>query len=287
MDYTVTQLQQKIRLIDYCKQELNVVFLSKNAIVKSIKNGEILLNGQSTSTGAWLKEGDNIKYKQKLDPKYQKVFPLQISVVFEDEHLAIINKPAGYDVSGNKFQTIQNALLHNLKISTEEDFLSIPRPVHRLDNQTTGILLVAKTQSAVIHLSKQFENREVSKTYVLICFGTIENDLIINTAIDELEAETSFIPQQLLLHKNLGQMTLVYAFPKTGRKHQIRKHMSSINASILGDRLYGTYYQKGLFLCALGIEFSHPKSGQKLKFDLDLPNKFKTIIKHSGTGQEK
>lgn len=286
MKLKVSKHEKPIRLIDYCKANLFEFFQSKNAIVKAIKRQELLLNGEATSGSLFLKEGDLISY-EKQDVSHHKQFEMELEIIYEDEYLAIVNKPAGYDVSGNKFLTIQNALTFNLQKSKESDALPIPRPVHRLDNQTSGILVIAKTHLASMNISKQFENKEVEKTYLSIVKGDFTSNLTVSTSIDEQASETDFELVEALDHRFLGQLSLVKAMPKTGRKHQIRKHLSENDFPILGDKLYGEHFDKGLFLFAQSIEFLHPISNKKVYFDLDLPNKFKTIIKHSGTGQEK
>ena len=103
-----------------------------------------MANGKIAQTATWVNAGLVLELRE--DPnKQQKVYAYNLEIILEDEHIAIINKPAGITVSGNKFKTIANALPYNLRKSTQPDALSIPTPVHRLDNQTAGILLIAKT----------------------------------------------------------------------------------------------------------------------------------------------
>ena len=138
MNHTIQNIKYPTRLLDYCKVELTSVLPSKNSIVKAIKRQELLLNEQSTTTGTHVQNGDIISLDKSTTVARHKLFELKMDVIFEDDHLAVIYKPAGYDVSGNKFKTIQNALLFNIEKSTDKDALAIPRPVHRIDNQTAG-----------------------------------------------------------------------------------------------------------------------------------------------------
>jgi RluA family pseudouridine synthase len=211
-----------------------------------------------------------------------KVYEFKLSVIFEDEHLAIINKPAGISVSGNQFKTIYNALPFNLKKSIEKDALLVPTPVHRLDLQTSGILVVAKTKTAQIELGKQFERKTINKTYCTIVAGKVINHKTICTPIENKPSETSF--EIISTHQSLKyeHLSFLNVFPKTGRTHQIRIHLASIGHPILGDKLYGNTENllkgKGLFLCAKEISLIHPKTFEKLHFSIEVPRKFNSIL---------
>lgn len=210
----------------------------------------------------------------------KKIFSLVLDVVYEDEVLAVIHKPSGIPTSGNYFKTITNALPFNLKRSGEKDALATPLPVHRLDNPTSGLLLIAKNKSAQVALNRLFEERKIYKTYHALVLGKIEDSLRLNTPIAGKEAETNILPIAQYLIKDT-YFSLVKAFPESGRTHQIRIHLSENDHPIVGDKLYGTaseIIQKGgLFLAATGLEFQHPVTGEKLKFELPLPKKFRRI----------
>ena len=117
---------------------------------------------------------------------------MKLEVLFEDAFMAVIHKPAGFPVSGNYYKTIQNALPYNLSVSKEEDALILPRPVHRLDKLTSGLLLVAKTRSAQINLGQQFENQQISKTYVALVKGKLEGEGLLDSSIDHQNAKTFY-----------------------------------------------------------------------------------------------
>jgi len=269
-----------IRLVDY------VVYIfpeipSRSAAKKSIKRGEILINSNKSEQGEWVKTGQVISLID-LQNKPPKIFELKLEIVFEDDHLAVINKPASISVSGNKYKTIVNALPFNLKTSKSDDALKWPLPVHRLDYPTSGLLLIAKTRSAQIQLGKQFEKRQVKKVYRAIIAGDIPKKGIINQSIDGQDAVTEY---KLLISEpslKVDAVSLVQLMPLTGRTHQLRIHLSEIGHPIIGDDKYGNDLPllkgKGLFLSAIGLEFAHPITNEKCKFQIDQPQKFTSFL---------
>lgn len=253
---------------------------SKSGIKKAIKNGQFLVDGNKATTGFWIYP--NLEITLIEDPsKKPKVFEFNLEVIFDDEHMAVINKPAGIIVSGNTFKTIFNALPFNLKPSTESDALFKPTPVHRLDNQTSGILLIAKTKTAQINLGGQFTNKTIQKKYCAIVIGEISNQTI-NSPIENKPSETNIELVKTAKSLKYANLSFVNAFPKTGRTHQIRIHLASINNPILGDKLYGDddmiHKGKGLFLAATEITFSHPKNNNPIHLKIATPNKFNSIL---------
>nr|WP_291847391.1 RluA family pseudouridine synthase [Lutibacter sp.] len=254
---------------------------SKSGIKKAIKKELFLVNGQTALTGTWVNSEQIIELID--DPSNKpKVFEYNLEVVFEDEHIAVINKPPGITVSGNSFKTIFNALPFNLKESTEADKLFKPTPVHRLDNQTSGILLVAKTKTAQIELGNQFRNKTIQKKYCAIVVGKVAKNSTINTPIENKIAETSFEIIEVVKSLKYNELSFLKVSPKTGRTHQIRIHLASIFHPILGDKLYGNaekiHKGKGLFLAATEITFLHPKTTTTINFKIAIPNKFNSLL---------
>lgn len=253
---------------------------SKSGLKKAIKKEQILLNGKIAHTSDWIQEHQQIDYIQK-DEKLLKVFQLKLEVVFEDEYLAVINKPAGYPTSGNYFKTIEHALPFNLETSTLPDALPYPLPVHRLDNPTSGLLIVAKTKSAQLQLHQDFEDKEIQKTYLALVIGETLLEDSIQTKIEDKEAFTTYRKLKSFLHKE-NSYSLVEVTLKTGRTHQIRIHLCSSGFPIVGDKLYGSgenpFSKKGLYLAAIGLGFQHPIHKTLHKLHLEFPSKFRKAV---------
>lgn len=246
---------------------------SRKSVKKAIKRGELLVDGKPSHTGHWVKPGELLSVVNR--PSNLPVYDRVIECIFEDNHIAVVVKPADLPVSGFQVRNLQNALVQNISPSAEIDALSVPRPVHRLDRQTGGIILIAKTLNAAANLGKQFENRTVEKRYAAIATGSLGDEMQFTEPIDGQDAFTSILPLKHLHHPKHGQLTLVEAKPKTGRRNQIRIHLSNAGYPILGDLKFGGPHSgRGLFLFARCICFKHPKSGSDVDFQLELPRKF-------------
>jgi len=199
-------------------------------------------------------------------------------VVYEDDHMAVINKPAGISVSGNLFKTVVNTLSFNLKESSEKDKLNWPLPVHRIDNPTRGLLIVAKTKTASIKLGQAFEKKQIEKKYHAVVKGETPIEGTIETSIDGKVSVSNYLKLDSSSSLKNKQLTLLELEPKTGRTHQLRIHCSSIGHPILGDNLYGeegnTLKHKGLFLAAVSLSFKHPITNEQLDISIPTPSKF-------------
>lgn len=278
--HLIPETVPKIRLVDYALTVFPEI-LSKSGIKKAIKRGEILLDGEKTEQSAWVIKGQTLSLID-LQENAPKVFELKLDILFEDDHLAVINKPAGISVSGNKYKTIVNALSFNLKPSKSNDALKWPLPVHRLDYPTSGILLIAKTKQASINLGKQFEKRLVKKKYCAIVIGQPPEKGIIDTNIAKQEAYTEYRVIEVIPSLKTQQISLVELFPLSGRTHQLRIHMAEIGHPILGDKKYvndGPLLKgKGLFLAATGLVFNHPVTKKTSVFQIIHPPKFTSLI---------
>ena len=193
----------------------------------------------------------------------------------------MIHKPAGILVSGNSFKTVANALVQNIIRSNLPD-ATIPQPVHRLDYATTGILLVGKTSSSIRALNKMFEDKKVMKTYYAITIGEMDYRGKITSKIDGKKSQSNYTLNESVLSKKLGKLNLIQLIPQTGRRHQLRKHLSKIGNPILGDKEYGIQdlilKGKGLYLHAYSLKFIHPFTNEKIHLKDELPEKFKKIF---------
>nr|WP_316929555.1 RluA family pseudouridine synthase [Arenibacter latericius] len=216
---------------------------------------------------------------KEVDSRKKLIFPLKI--IFEDDYLAVIHKPAGILVSGNSFKTIANVLPQNLQPSSLLD-ATIPQPVHRLDYATTGILLAGKTSSSIRALNKMFEDKKVEKTYYAVTIGEMDKNGVVASDIDGKESQSNYRLVESISSERFGYLNLVELNPITGRRHQLRKHLSSINHPILGDKDYGIkpliLKGKGLYLHAYTLKFTHPFTGKALYFEDELPSKFKKLF---------
>ena len=256
-------------------------FETKSAVKKAIKRQRVRIDGHICLTGTHIKKGQIIELTEE-ETSIRKIFRMPVEIIFEDDYIAVINKPAGISVSGNYYKTIQNALPYNLKISYQKDALKSPLPVHRLDNQTSGLLLIAKTRKARINLGKQFEDKKIRKKYNAVVIGKPAKKGIINIPVDGKEAISEF--ECIRTEKSLrnGYLSLLNLYPLTGRTHQLRIHCEKSGFPILGDKLYNAklpvFKGKGLFLSATEIAFNHPVTENGMNFKIPYPEKFNKII---------
>ncbi len=276
---TIPELQSAIRLNIYCENEVGY-FESRKSVKKAISRGEVLLNHQLVNGGTWLKKGDIISIID-LENKPPKSYNISIPVVYEDDYLAILNKPPGLTVSGNQFKTLYNTLSYNLKPSKQNNALAWPLPVHRLDNQTSGLIMIAKTKISRIELGRMFEKNLIKKTYFAIAMGRFEKKTKLKGLFDDDIKGKSALTHFKIISESRSLkndwLTLVKLFPKTGRTHQLRIHLSKNGTPIFGDKLYSksTIRQKGLFLSATELYFIHPITKEQLTISISIPQKFK------------
>ncbi len=259
---------------------------TKSALKKALKKKLISVDGKIATTATFIKGGELIEFKEPVKLLPEKELHLDLEVVFEDDYLAIVNKPAGILVSGNRFKTIANALQQNLKKSPLSDVV-LPQPVHRLDYPTTGLLLVGKTNSSILALNKLFENRAITKTYMAVTIGAMKEMGVINIPINDKESQSFYKVLGKVDSERFGKLNLVALRPKTGRRHQLRKHLKFIGNPILGDAEYGLpdliLKGKGLYLHAFSLAFEHPITNERLYFEKELPKKFNKLfskVKH-------
>ncbi|WP_299062328.1 RluA family pseudouridine synthase [uncultured Polaribacter sp.] len=278
--HNVQNLKTPIRFQEYGVGIFKTI-PTKSGIKKAIKKELVFIDGTLATTSKYICGGEKITlFESEKSATFERL-KLDLEVLFEDETLAIIYKPAGILVSGNKFVTIANALTQNLKKSNESDAVK-PQPIHRLDYPTSGLLLIGKTSAAISKLSKLFEDKEISKTYFAITIGKMKIKGVIDLPIDKKNAHTDFEVLKSVISERFEFLNLVKLHPKTGRKHQLRKHLLSIENPILGDKEYflddKILKGKGLFLHAATLAFVHPFTKEKISITKVLPKKFKKIF---------
>ncbi|QWX85750.1 RluA family pseudouridine synthase [Cellulophaga sp. HaHaR_3_176] len=273
-----------IRLSDYART-IFVSIPSRAGIKKAIKKKYVKVNGNIAQTATLLNGGEKIELFGLIDTK--PVFKLSLDIVYEDNYLAVVYKPAGLLVSGNKFQTLENSLPFNLSKSEEPDALLNPLPVHRLDYPTTGLLIIGKTASCVIALKHMFEYKQIQKKYIAVTQGKMMSEGIINTPIDDKESISEYKLLISLKSDRYNFLNLIELNPKTGRRHQLRKHLASIGTPIFGDIDYGIEdliaKGNGLYLHASKLQFTHPVTQKKIILEAELPKKFKRLFGESLT----
>lgn len=262
---------------------------SKTRAKKAIMHGEVLVNGRQVSVDYFINSGDKIEVISKATSN-KKIFQEKLEVVFEDDYMAIINKPGGLPVNGNTFKTLENALPYNLKKSKSADALPFPLPVHRLDVPTCGLVMVAKTVSAQIKLGKDLQNKNLSKQYHAVAIGSFkEKKGIIDLPIENKPCTTEYEVLTESKSAQYGMLSYVALYPITGRTHQLRIHLSEIGHSIIGDEYYTKGAEllrgKGLFLCAVQLDFNHPITDKKLQVKISAPPKFKKYMEREAFGK--
>ncbi|TDT44889.1 23S rRNA pseudouridine1911/1915/1917 synthase [Maribacter spongiicola] len=254
---------------------------TKSALKKAIKKELVLVDGIVATTATMIVGGESIVYLHPSENRKKTRLILNLDVIYEDEYLAVINKPAGILVSGNGFKTVANALPQNLKKSFAVDAVS-PQPVHRLDYATTGMLLVGKTSSSIMKLNQLFEHKEIEKIYYAVTIGGMDADGSINSDIDGKPSKSSFKVLKSIVSERFICLNLVKLSPHTGRRHQLRKHMLSIGNPILGDATYfleGLQLKgKGLYLHAKSLRFQHPITNEEIRISSNLPKSFKKLF---------
>lgn len=280
--HTALQLKEPIRFQEYGVGIFNTI-PTKSGIKKAIKKKLILIDNELATTSKYISGGEKIVLLKNEETESFKRLKLNLEILYEDDFLAIIYKPAGILVSGNKFVTITNALTQNLTKSNQIDAIK-PQPVHRLDYPTSGLLLVGKTSNAIKKLSELFQKKEIQKTYFAITVNEMQPKGFLNSPINNKEAYTFFDVIDSVKSERFHFLNFVKLSPKTGRKHQLRKHLLSLKNPILGDKEYyltdKVLKGKGLYLHAAHLAFKHPFSPIEINICKELPKKFKSLFPH-------
>jgi RluA family pseudouridine synthase len=272
-------------LTDYCRKAFPLLG-SKTAVRKAIADGRLLVNGQPAQLQTMLQQGDQLQLKGAGQPKARK-FDQDLPVVWEDDHLLIVNKPGGIATNGDRVQTVENALAGSIPPPPLPDALPRPVAVHRIDLPTKGLVLLAKTKSALMSMSQAFEDNQVRKAYQAVVHGQPPAAGTFDAPIDGKTAVTHFQTLRTVPSQVYGHLSLLELQPVTGRTHQLRIHLQQAGHLIVGDKHYAkdkdTILGKGLFLCACRLSFTHPHTGEKVEVRVRPPRRFlKTLDREEG-----
>lgn len=297
LDHRVGPLWQSTRIDAYLAQAYNPRF-SRNEIKQCLVKGTLTLNGKVARPSDEVREGDRIEGQIGVERQGRPApESIPIRLLYEDEHLIGVDKPRGMVVhpgAGNRSGTLVNALLGlGGRLADAGDEFR-PGIVHRLDKETTGVLLVAKDNESYRHLQRQFAERSLTKTYLTLVRGRVEFDegriaepigrdgrilgkMAVVRGPGSRDAETHY-----RVLERYATTTLVEARILTGRTHQIRVHMAHLGYPVVGDRLYGRKGQReALALHARSIEFEHPGSGERIKIESPVPEDFARLIEEA------
>ena len=286
---------ENVRLDAYIAQKCEN--LSRTMIQKLIEDGEILVNGQEKKISYKTKQGDvieiHIPEAKEINLKAQDI---PLDVVYEDDDIIVVNKPKGmvvHPANGNPDGTLVNAVMSLCKGSLSGIGGEIrPGIVHRLDKDTSGLIIIAKNDVAHINLSKQIKDRRVKKIYIALVKGNVsENEAAINMPIgrstkDRKKMAVRKDGKEAITHfkvlKRYGKYTLLELKIDTGRTHQIRVHMAEIGHPVVGDMIYSNgkneFGIEGQMLHAKSLDFQHPVTGKQIHLEAELPKYFEEIL---------
>ena len=268
--------------------------LSRTRIKRLIADGEVTVDGLPSNAGFRLKPGQSVTIRMP-DPVPSHVLPqnIPIDVIYEDEHLLVVDKPAGMPVHpgvGHPDSTLLNAVLGISPEIASVGGTQRPGLVHRLDKDTSGLMVIAKTDNAHRSLAGQLKNRTVDKGYLALVTGTLHPaEAIIEAPIgrDPIDRKKMAIIEdgreastQYRTIATYRRHTYVDVRPKTGRTHQIRVHFASIGHPVFGDATYGRPDSRlpRHFLHATSLEFDHPATGERVDFGSPLPDDLITVL---------
>ena len=280
---------------------LQQVELSRSRLKKLIGEGQVQVNETQRPARYKVRAGDRIVIQvPALVPLDATPEAIPLDIVFEDPYLVVLNKPAGmviHPAPGHSAGTLVNALLHRCTDLSGIGGVERPGIVHRLDKDTSGLIMVAKTETAHKNLASQFKNREIRKEYLAVVKGNVKADKgTIDSAIGRhkvhrkkmdtraLNSRDAFTEYQVIHRtKDLSYLLLR---PKTGRTHQIRVHLASIHHPVIGDKLYGGKFNNLKMerhaLHAYRLELKHPVTGIDLSFCAPIPKDLGAFLQSHG-----
>ena len=291
----VTAEDKDIRIDKYISSKLENI--SRANIQRMIENGDILVNSKVVRTSYKVQKNDNIEITME-EPKEAHLTPenIPLDIVYEDNDILVVNKQKGLVVhpgNGNPNGTLVNAVMAHCKDSLSGIGGEIrPGIVHRIDKDTSGLLIIAKNDKAHINLSEQIKNHEVKKTYLALVRGRIkEQEATIDMPIardekNRIKMAVDKNGKSAITHfkvlKKYENYTFLEVNIETGRTHQIRVHLSKIGFPLVGDSVYSNgknpFGVQGQMLHSYRLEFKHPVTGEILKLEAKLPKYFQDVL---------
>ena len=272
--------------------------LSRMNAKRLIEDGNVQVNSKNSKVSYKVQNGDiieiHIPEAKQLDLKAQEI---PIEVVYEDSDIIVVNKPKGlvvHPANGNWDGTLVNAIMAICKDSLSGIGGEVrPGIVHRLDKDTSGLLIIAKNDKAHINMSNEIKNREVKKVYIALVRGIVaENEATINMPIGRSNKDRKKMAvvkngKEAITHfkviKRFDKYTLLEVKIDTGRTHLIRVHLSEIGHPVVGDEIYSNgkneFGVHGQLLHAKSLDFKHPITGKDMHLEAELPEEFKNVLK--------
>ena len=277
---------------------------TRSRIQQLIKNGDITVNGKNAKNNKKIKSSYKIEENDRIEifipeTEQAKIIPenIKIDIIYKDEDIAVINKKAGlvvHPAQGHYSGTLVNAILYHIKDLSGINGEIRPGIVHRLDKDTSGLIVIAKNDKAHINLAKMFQEKKIKKTYLAILKGKLTKEK--GRIVTQIGRDTDDRKKMTVIKGNdRGKeaitnynvicsnelFTLVKVYIETGRTHQIRVHMKYMGYPILGDMVYGRKdSEKRQMLHAYKLEFLHPVTEKPMKFISEIPEDFRKALKN-------
>ena len=269
---------------------------SRSFLLKNIKSGKITVNDNTVKGGYTLKTGDIIKIGDLSVDTTVKGEQIPLDILYEDDDIMVVNKKSGMVVhpgNGNYTGTLVNALMGYTEDLSNEGGDNRCGIVHRIDKDTSGILLIAKTNEAHRILSEDFKNKNIKRKYIALVHGVIDNNkgkIVAPIGRSKLDRKKMCVTDEnaknattnFTVLERYKNATLVELVLETGRTHQIRVHMEYIKHPVIGDKLYGKnnclIYNDGQLLHAHRLTFIHPTTKKEMTFESPLPKYFEDVL---------